>query len=118
MILCMNRPRSPKPVAVPVRAPPPVPRVPKPKCDETSRQDAVRCWRDSGKAAHVVAAEIGVTDERFYGWNSQFPSLVVQAAQGAPLKSPSNAGLRSQLDAAFALHKEGSHVTQWGNGRG
>lgn len=115
MIMCMNRPRSPKPVAVPVRAPPPVQRVPKLKCDETSRQDAVRCWRDIDKAAHVVAAEICVTDERLYGWPSQFPSLVVQAAQGAPPKGFRNAGLRSQLDAAFALVKEGSHVTLRGN---
>lgn len=100
-----KRPPSPKPVPgpVPIPAPaaPPVQRVPKPKYDETFRQDAVRCWLNSGKPAHVVAAELGIKAERLYYWNSQLPSPAGQAAQGSLPKNPSNADLRSQLDAAL-----------------
>ncbi|MFM8420526.1 MAG: hypothetical protein ACKOEQ_10450 [Verrucomicrobiota bacterium] len=62
-----KRPPSPKPVPgpvpIPAPAPPPVQRVPKPKYDETFGQDAVRCWLNSGKPAHVVAAELGIMVE-------------------------------------------------------
>ena len=97
-----KRPPSPKPVPAPVPAPPPVQRVPKPKYDETFRQDAVRCWLDSGKPAHVVAAELGIKADRLYAWNSQFPSRAVPAAQASTSKNPSHADLRSQLDATLA----------------
>ena len=100
-----KRPPSPKPVPgpvpIPAPAPPPVQRVPKPKYDETFRQDAVRCWLNSGKPAHVVAADLGIKAERLDHWNSQLPSPAVQAAQGSLPKNPSNADLRSQLDAAL-----------------
>ena len=101
-----KRPPSPKPVPGPVPspapAPPPVQRVPLPKYDATFRQDAVRCWLDSGKPAHVVAAELGIKADRLYAWRSQLPSPAVQAAQSPSSKSPSHADLRSQLDATLA----------------
>ena len=101
-----KRPPSPKPVPgpvpIPAPAPPPVQRVPLPKYDATFRQDAVRCWLDSGKPAHVVAAELGIKADRLYAWRSQLPSPAVQAAQSSSSKSPSHADLRSQLDATLA----------------
>lgn len=97
-IMSAKRPPSPKPVPgpvpIPATAPPPVQRVPKPKHDETFRQDAVRCWLNSGKPAHVVAADLGIKAERICHWNSQLPSPAVQAAQRSLPKNRSNAALK------------------------
>lgn len=72
-----KRPTSRIPVRAPVPVPPPHPaqRVPKPQRDDAFRHDAVPCWLNSSKPAHVIAAGLGNKSERLYSWPPRSPTL-------------------------------------------
>jgi len=97
-----KRSRNPTPVPpTPSHEPIPLP-ASRPRYDATFREDAVRCWLNSGKPAHTIAAELGIKPDRLYAWRSQVPSPAGQRLQKHPAKNPSQSDLRSQLDATLA----------------
>lgn len=74
----------------------------RPRYDATFREDAVRCWLNSGKPAYAIAAELGIKTDRLYAWRSKVPSPAGQRLQKRPAKNDSHSDLRSQLDVTLA----------------
>lgn len=69
------------------------------KFDPTFKREAVANWLSSGKAAEVIAQELGLSANLLYAWRKRFaPEDARRASQGA--KPGSMADLQSQLDAA------------------
>ena len=78
------------------------------KFDETFKREALGNWLASGKAAAVVAAELGLTAGRLYAWKHRFaPAEASEAQAGA--KPLSCAELQLQLDAS---RRENRHLRE------
>jgi transposase-like protein len=68
------------------------------KFDETFKREAVNNWISSGKAAAVIAQELGLKVERLYSWRKLFAP--------APAGGRAGAGdIQSQLDVALAENR-------------
>src|SRR4051794_41900676 len=79
----------------------PTPQTVRRKFDATFKREAVQNWLQSGKAAHVVAQELGVTANLLYSWRNRFAPAAAGggAAAGAEPRPP--AGLQGQLGAGL-----------------
>lgn len=78
------------------------------KFDEAFKRQAVGNWLSSGKAAEVIAEELGLAANLLYAWKKRLaPEDARRASQGA--KPGSAADLQSQLDAA---HRELARVRE------
>jgi len=51
------------------------------KFDANFKRDAVALWQNSGKSARVIAAELGIGENRLYSWKSTH-SPATPATQG------------------------------------
>lgn len=64
---------------------PVVPEIkPRRKFDRNFKQQAVTLWLNSGKAAQVVAAELGIRDKQLYLWKKTYaapPGVKLSAAE-------------------------------------
>jgi transposase len=70
--------------------------------DRNFKKEAVALWLNSGKSARVIAAELGLRENRLYAWRSEFgPSTPAQEADLAnelQALRRENAELRQQRD--------------------
>jgi transposase-like protein len=73
------------------------------KFDQNFKKEAVDLWRQSGKSAEVVAAELGIRANRLYAWHKTFSKSAV------PEGPPSVAELEKQN---AALRRENEHLRQ------
>jgi transposase len=67
--------------------------------DETFKREAVQNWLNSGKAALVIAQELGLRANRLYAWRKRFAPADAGGRAAAGAKPGSPADLQSQLDA-------------------
>ena len=70
-----------------------------PRPDEAFRQQAVRMWKQSGKAAELTARELGISVFQLYDWNRT----------GQPARA---AGLAAPSDSKEALQAENERLRQ------
>ena len=75
------------------------------KFDETFKREAVNNWISSGKAAAVIAQELGLKVERLYSWRKLFAPAPAGGRAGAGAKPGSCADIQSQLDVALAENR-------------
>ena len=69
------------------------------KFDRTFKQEAVQNWLNSGKAASVVAEELGITANCLYNWKKAFaPDGISAKATTAEELTSENAALRRELE--------------------
>jgi transposase-like protein len=72
------------------------------KFDKTFKQQAVELWLNSGKAATVVAAELGIQAQRLTAWRKRFapppPGGKGAAKRSAEQLEIENTGLRREND--------------------
>jgi len=68
--------------------------------DETFKREAVQNWLNSGKSAHVIAEELGLSANLLYNWKKLFAPDAVGGRAAAGAKPGSSADLQSQLEAA------------------
>jgi transposase len=72
---------------------------PRRRFDRTFKQEAVQNWLSSGKAASVVAEELGLTANCLYNWKKAFaPDAVSAKAATAEELHSENAALRRELE--------------------
>lgn len=71
------------------------------KFDETFKRETVNNWLSSGKAAGVIAEELGVKVERLYAWKKAFAPAEALSPASARAKPGSPAALQFQLDDAL-----------------
>lgn len=70
------------------------------KFDEAFKREAVQNWLASGKAAEVVAQELGVRSNQLYAWRKRFAPADAGGRAAAGAKPGSLADVQSQLDVA------------------
>jgi transposase len=87
----------------------PTPQTVRRKFDETFKREAVQNWLKSGKAAHVVAKELGVTANLLYSWRNSFAPADAGGGAAAGAKPGSLAELQGQLEAAL---RENRHLRE------
>lgn len=67
--------------------------------DRTFKQEAVQNWLNSGKAASVVAEELGITANCLYNWKKAFaPDAVNAQGTTAEELTSENTALRRELE--------------------
>ena len=71
---------------------------PRRRFDRTFKQEAVQNWLSSGKAANVVAEELGITANCLYNWKKAFAPDAVSSRPTAEELSSENAALRRELE--------------------
>ena len=72
---------------------------PRRRFDRTFKQEAVQNWLHSGKAASVVADELGITANCLYNWKKAFaPDAVRSKEASAEELTSENAALRRELE--------------------
>ena len=79
------------------------------KFDQTFKHEAVNNWLTSGKAAGVIAQELGIKVERLYAWRKRFAPADAGGRAAAGAKPGSAAALQTQLDAAL---RENRHLRE------
>jgi len=78
------------------------------KFDETFKREAVNNWITSGKAAEVIAQELGLRANRLYAWKKHFaPADCVEPTAWA--KPGSVGDLQGQLES---LRRENRHLRE------
>lgn len=70
------------------------------KFDDTFKREAVQNWLASGKAANLVAQELGISATLLYAWKKRFGPADAGGRAAAGPKPGSPADLQSQLHAA------------------
>ena len=72
---------------------------PRRKFDRTFKKEAVQNWLSSGKAASVVAEELGITANCLYNWRRAYaPDPVVRKEATAEELTSEVAALRRELE--------------------
>jgi transposase len=71
------------------------------KFDHTFKREAVSNWLSSGKAAAVIAQELGLRPNLLYAWRKRFAPAVVGGGAAAGAKPGSPADLQGRLDEAL-----------------
>ena len=67
------------------------------KFDPNFKREAVDLWRQSGKTASVVAAELGIKPERLYAWAKPLAAAPAPAAELSVTElAKQNAALRQE----------------------
>src|SRR3954449_4806361 len=87
----------------------PTPQTVRRKFDATFKREAVQNWLQSGKAAHVVAQELGLTANLLYSWRNRFAPAAAGGGAAAGAKPGSLADLQAQLEAAL---RENRHLRE------
>ncbi len=77
----------------------PVPELkPRRKYDRAFKQEAVQSWLASGKAAGVVASELGLDPNCLYNWRKAFGPAEAKAQMSPADLAAENANLRLELE--------------------
>ena len=72
---------------------------PRRRFDRTFKPEAVQNWLNSGKAASVVAEELGLTANCLYNWKKAFaPDAISAKSTTAEELTSENAALRRELE--------------------
>ena len=79
------------------------------KFDDTFKREAVQNWLASGKAANVVAQELGISATLLYAWKKRFGPADAGGRAAAGAKPGTPADLQAQLNAAL---RENRHLRE------
>lgn len=71
---------------------------PRRRFDRTFKREAVENWLNSGRAASVVAEELGITASCLYNWKKAFAPDAVSSRATAEELTSENAALRRELE--------------------